>query len=65
MVPDQAPLATHDVASVLDQDSVVDPPRVRLVGEALNVSVGAGSLTVSVADPVPLPAAPVQLRPYT
>lgn len=63
LVPDHAPLAAHDVASVLDQVSVVEAPKARLVGEAVSVSVGAGSLTVSVAEPVPVPPAPVQFRP--
>lgn len=63
LVPDHAPEAVQDVASVLDQVSTVDAPSVRLVGDPVNVSVGAGSLTVSVADPFAVPPLPVQESP--
>lgn len=45
---------------MLDQDSVVAAPSVRLVGEAVKVSVGAGLFTVSVAESEPVPPVPEQ-----
>jgi hypothetical protein len=41
-VPDHAPLAAHDVASVADQVSDVVPPKATEVGEADNMTTGAG-----------------------
>lgn len=47
--PDQAPLAVHDVALVLDQVSVDEAPEAMLAGEALIVAVGA-DVIATVAD---------------
>lgn len=63
LVPVHAPPAVQDVASVLVHDSVLELPRLMLVGFAVKVTVGAGSLTVNVVDPVVVPPLPVQLRP--
>jgi hypothetical protein len=49
LLPDHAPLAVHDVAFVLDQLNVEDPPDAIVAGAALNVTVGDGALaTVTV-----------------
>ena len=46
-VPDHAPLAAHEVASVADQVSAVVPPAATDVGEADKVTTGApGALAV-------------------
>jgi hypothetical protein len=51
LLPDQEPLASHDVAFVLDQVNVEDPPDATVAGAALSETVGAGVLvTVTVAD---------------
>jgi hypothetical protein len=61
--PDQLPLPVHDVALVEDQVSVELAPSVIEVGlnEMLTVGAGAG-LTVRVAELLPVPPAPVQLK---
>lgn len=62
MVPLQAPDAVHDVAPVLDQVSVLDPPYATLAGLALIVVVGAAAVTVIVAFCDALPPVPVQVN---
>ncbi len=64
LVPDQAPEAVHDVASVEDQVSVELAPLVTEAGFAVKVTVGAGvaAVTVTVADFAVLPPVPVQVR---
>jgi hypothetical protein len=59
--PDQAPEATHDVALVLDQDNAAESFGATTVGSASRVTVGAGvpGVTVTVADALPEPPAPV------
>jgi hypothetical protein len=55
-VPDQEPLAVHEVEFVLDQVSVDVPPAATLVGFAVKVTVGvpAGrTVTVTLAGVVP------------
>ncbi len=59
---DQAPDATQEVALVEVHDSVEVPPLVTVLGLALKVTVGAGEVTVTVADCAALPPAPVQVR---
>jgi len=61
-LPDQAPDATHEVALVEVHDSVEAPPLVTVLGLALKLTVGAGEVTVTVADCAALPPAPVQVR---
>src|SRR4030095_6657710 len=46
-VPDHAPLAAHEVASVADQVSAVVPPAATDVADADNVTRGAGLAAVS------------------
>ena len=61
--PLQPPDAVHDVALVEFQVSVLLPPLATLVGDADNVTVGAGVEAVTVTEvlPWPVPPAPVQL----
>ena len=67
LLPDHAPEATQEVASVDDQVSVEDPPLATDAGFAASDTVGAGGGggvpdTVTVADALALPPEPVQLR---
>ncbi len=63
LVPDQAPEAVQDVASVEDQVSVELAPLATEAGLAVKVTVGAGvAVTVTVADFAVLPPVPVQVR---
>jgi hypothetical protein len=61
LAPDHAPEAVQPVASVDDQLSVALAPLARVCGLAEIVTVGAGALTVTVADCEALPPLPVQL----
>jgi hypothetical protein len=61
-VPLQPPEAAQEVALVEDQVNVEVPPLATVVGLALRVTIGAGVVTVTVADCEALPPAPVQLR---
>jgi hypothetical protein len=63
MLPDQAPEAVHDVALVADQVKVELPPLATALGLAVNVTVGAGEVTETVADCDALPPLPVQVSP--
>jgi hypothetical protein len=60
--PDQAPIATQEAELFDDQVSVEDPPLATDVGLAVRDTVGAGGLTVTVAEALPVPPAPVQAR---
>jgi len=64
LLPLQPPEAVHDVALVLDQVSVLLPPLLTEVGDADNVTVGAGveAVTVTEALACAVPPAPVQLN---
>ncbi len=44
--PDHAPLAEHELALVLDQLTVDEPPEGTVAGEALTETVGAGELAM-------------------
>jgi hypothetical protein len=59
--PLQPPEAEQDVAFAVDQVNVDALPLLTVVGLALNVTVGAGCVTVTVADCAALPPAPVQV----
>ena len=61
LLPDQPPAATHEVALVEDQVNVEVAPLATVVGFALSATVGAGVVTVTVADCAALPPAPVQV----
>jgi hypothetical protein len=63
-LPDHAPEAVQAVAWVVDQVRLELPPLVTELGLAPSVTVGAGAgeLTVTVADCVAVPPAPVQVR---
>jgi hypothetical protein len=63
--PLQPPEAVQEVALVLDQVSVEVPPVFTLLGAALNVIIGALPETVTVADCVAGPPAPVQVNSYS
>jgi hypothetical protein len=65
LVPDQAPEAEHEVAFLADQASVEAVPEVTVLGEALNVTSGGNAETVTVADCVAEPPAPVQVSSYS
>ncbi len=60
-LPDQAPDATQEVALVEVQDRVEALPLVTVLGLALRATVGAGELTVTVADCAALPPPPVHV----
>ena len=59
--PDQAPEATHEVALVDDQVSMELLPLATVLGLATRLMVGAGCVTVTVADCAALPPLPVQV----
>ena len=59
--PAQPPEAVHEVALVDDQDRVELLPLAMVLGLALKLTVGAGEVTVTVADCAALPPAPVQV----
>ena len=62
-VPLHAPEAVHEVALVEDQLKVEPLPLATLVGLALIETLGGGlAATVTVADWLALPPAPVQVR---
>ena len=58
---DQPPEAVHAVALVADHVKVALLPLLIEVGLALNVIVGAGAVTETVADCDALPPAPVHV----
>jgi len=62
LVPVHAPEATQEVALAEDQVRVEVAPLVTDVGLAVSDTVGAGGMTVTVADALPVPPAPVQAR---
>ena len=63
LVPVQAPEAVHEVALVEDQVKVDPLPLVTLVGLALMDTPGGGvAATVTVADWLAVPPAPVQVK---
>ena len=61
-LPDHAPEAAQEAALVEDQVSVAALPLATVLGLALSVRVGAGEVTVTVADCAALPPAPVQVK---
>jgi hypothetical protein len=63
-LPLQPPEALQDVAFLDDQDSVELLPLAMVLGLALKLTVGAGEVTVTVADCAALPPAPVQVSVY-
>jgi hypothetical protein len=63
-LPPQALEAVHEVALVEDHESVAAFPFVTVLGLALNVTVGAGEVTVTVADCAAVPPAPLQVSVY-
>ena len=64
-MPDQAPEAEHEVAFFADQASVEAVPDVTVLGAALSVTPGGNAETVTVADCVAEPPAPVQVSSYS
>jgi hypothetical protein len=65
LLPDQAPEAEHEVAFFADQASVEAVPELTVLGAALNVTSGGNAETVTVADCVAEPPAPVQVSSYS
>ena len=63
--PLQAPEAVQEVALLLDQVSVAAAPAFTVLGAALSVTMGALLDTVTVADCVADPPAPVQVNSYS
>jgi hypothetical protein len=62
LLPDQAPDAVHAVACAEDQLSVALLPAVTVLGLAVNVTVGMGGVTDTVAVCEALPPAPLQVK---
>ena len=50
LLPDQAPLAVHEVALLEDQVSVEPLPLATVLGLAVRLTVGAGAVTETVTD---------------
>ncbi len=63
-VPDHPPEAVQAVALVEAQVRVEPLPLLTVLGLALKVTVGAGEVTVTVADWLPVPPVPEQVRTY-
>lgn len=61
LLPDQPPEAVQAVALVEDQVKVAAVPLVTVLGLAEKLTVGAGVVTVTVADWVALPPLPVHV----
>ena len=61
-LPDHAPEAVHEVAFVEDQLKVEPLPLATLVGLALIDTLGGVADTVTVADWLAVPPAPVQVK---
>ena len=63
LLPDQAPLAVHEVALVEDQLKFAALPLATVLGLALKLTVAlVFELTVTVADCDALPPGPVQVK---
>ena len=62
LAPDQPPEAVQEVALVEDQVSVEDPPLATEAGFAASDTVSTGGDTVTVAEALPLPPEPEQVR---
>ena len=60
--PLHPPDAAQEVVLVDDHDSVELPPLATVLGLVLKITVGAGEVTVTVADCAALPPVPVQVR---
>ncbi len=60
LVPDQAPEAVQVVALLADQLNVEPLPLATVLGLAVKLTTGAGAVTETVVDCVPLPPVPVQ-----
>ncbi len=58
LVPDQSPLAEHSVASLVVQESVVEPPSSIWLGLALMLTVGAGTALATLTSTLTLPEEP-------
>jgi hypothetical protein len=65
LLPDQAPEAAQAVALADDHVSVEALPELTVLGAALSVTDGANAETVTVADCVAEPPAPVQVNSYS
>jgi hypothetical protein len=63
LLPDQAPEAVQEVVLVDDQVNADAAPLLTVLGAAEKLTVGAGAVTVTVADCVALPPVPVQVSP--
>jgi hypothetical protein len=63
--PLQLPVAAQEVALLLDQVSEAAAPEFTVLGVVVNVTVGAALDTVTVADCVAEPPAPVQVSSYS
>jgi hypothetical protein len=63
-LPLQPPDALQEVAFVDDQFNVDSAPLATVLGVAVNVTIGAAEVTVTVADCTALPPAPLQVSVY-
>jgi hypothetical protein len=61
LVPDQPPEAVHAVVLVEDQARVDAEPLATVLGLAEKLTIGARAVTVTIADWVALPLAPIQV----
>jgi hypothetical protein len=61
--PDHAPEAVQEAALAVDHVNVELLPPATVLGFAAIVTVGAGEVTVTIADCVALPLAPVHVSP--
>lgn len=64
LVPDHPPEALQEVVLAELQVSVEAAPFATVVGLALSVTLGAGCVTVTLADCAPVPPVPVQVNIY-
>ena len=62
LLPDHAPEAVQELASVDDQVSIEESPLATEPGFAVSDTVGARGVTVTVADAFAVPPSPVQAR---
>jgi len=62
LLPDHAPEAVHEPASVEDQVRVEEPPLTTEAGFAVSDTVGSGGVTVTPVDALADPPGPVQTR---
>jgi hypothetical protein len=63
--PDHAPEAVQEIAVLLDQVRVEDPPTLTELGLAWMVTSGVGALTVTITDWLAKPFGPLHASSYS